>query len=219
MPRKRKRDAKSDDTYNARRRFIRRAMSALNKSKDTVGATSDRYRLIAQEYTLKAANLYERNANIKRKGDFDVLSREFNVNVKEFTLDRDMSEKEKEKRRTLVEESKQLVAPEHATKEERTAYRRDQEARAILNSPVGSRIYAGTVDIWATPKFENGELKMRKSQEDINASIMDYYGVSSMMDVIELLQSQLGDALFADHESVEKYDLVSLSITKGLMNA
>ena len=55
---------------------------------------------------------------------------------------------------------------------------------------------------------------MRRTREDINNAIMEHFGVSSMMDVIEMLEQKID--LYADPQSIERYDIVSLTIANSL---
>lgn len=215
MARQRNRQA-SDATYNARRRFIRAANRWLDKSYDTVGNERTRYREMARDAALKAAELYQRKADIKRKTDFGRLATEFNINLSEFVTGKDLTKREQQQRETLIKQSEQVTAtpPKGSTAQDRLELRREREAQAILSSPIGSRIYAGLVDVWAQPTIENGEIVQHRTADDINRAIMDYFGVNSMMDVIEILERQVD--LYADPESLERYDAVSLSIMKGL---
>ena len=206
--------ARSDASYNARRRFIRTADRYLNKARDAVGAEAARYRELARDAITKAASLYERKADIARSKKFTAAAKELGVDVKEFMRGKDETKREQQRIENLMEESKTLVQEKRLTREQRVEFRREQEARAILNSPIGSRIYAGLVDIWAQPTMRGGEIVNRKSTEDINQAIMDYYGVDSMMDVIDMLEKQID--LYADPESLERYDAVSLTIAQGL---
>lgn len=211
-------ERESDKLYNARRRFTRAAKRYMNKAKDSVGVTAQRYRDMARDAVEKAAELYERKANIQRSKDFTELANELGVNINEF-LTNEPTQRERQRRETLKKESKQVTSTlprTNMSKEEIRQYRREQEARAILNSPYGSRIYAGLVDIWAKPEFDavTGELVNHRSAADIDKLITEYYGVDSMMDVIEILEKQVD--LYGDPESMERYDIVSLTIVKGL---
>jgi hypothetical protein len=204
----------SDTAYNARRRFIRTASRYLNKSKDAVGAEAARYRVMARDTIKKAASLYERKADISRSKQFTSIAKDLGINVKEFMRRETETKREQQRVQNLISESRELVSDRPLTRAEQVDFRREQEARAILSSPIGSRIYAGLVDVWAQPTIENGELVSRKSTEDINRAIMDYYDVNNMMDVIEILEKQID--LYADPESLERYDAVSLTIAQGL---
>lgn len=200
----------SKAAYNARKRYTRAARRYLNKANDSVGVTQDRYRALAREQLEKAASTYTRRANINRSKEFTRLASELNVDVQEFMPSAEPTAAELQRLERTVEESTGSLAGRMGVEE-----RREAEAQAILNGPIGSRIYAGLVDVWSKPRFnEFGELVNTRTQENINQAIMDYFGVSSMMDVIEILEKQVD--LYADPKSVEKYDTVSLTIQAGL---
>ena len=214
-PRKRK---SSDENYNARRRYLRNAERYLSKADATIGAEASRYKALAREFTAKAAELYTRNADIERSGAFNKLSERLGINVSEFMQGREQTEREKRREETLIRESRETTLPDGGrgmTRADIIKFRREQEAQAILNSDVGARIYAGTVEIWTDEMPDaSGDITRRKSVEDINQAIMDYFGMSSMMDVIELLEEKTGISLFSNPESMEKYDLVTLAISR-----
>lgn len=210
---------KSDDSRNARRRFTRLAERMLKKARASTGRAAERYRSQARDAIENAARLYERKADIQRSKAFTAMADELGVSVDEFMTIGEQNKRQQEQRERLIKESEGVTTTvtdpdtgKRRRKSERE--RRDAEARAILNSPIGSRIYGGLVDVWAKPTFENGELVYRKGREEINRAIMDYFGADSMMDVIELLEKETN--LYADPESMEKYDAVTLAIMKYL---
>lgn len=209
-----RRQTQADQAYNARRRFLRKADSYLNKAKDTIGAESARYRELAKDMTAKAAQLYERKADITRSSRFNRLSKELGIQVNEFMRRQDETKRERQQVERLITESEIVAQPSGLSREELTDWRREQEANAILSSPIGSRIYAGLVDVWAKPTYRNGELVNERTTEDINQAIMDYFEVDNMLDVIEILEQKVD--LYADPESLERYDAVSLAIAMGL---
>lgn len=217
MPRNTK---QSDLTYNARKRFLRAAGRYLDKAADSVGATKARYMEMARDASIKAAELYTRKADINRSNLFQRVSREFGININEFVSKEPPTKREEQRRESLIGQSfeaRASVPTETGTFRPRTFEEtREQEARAILNGKIGSRIYAGLVDVWAVQTMEDGEVVHRRKQEDINRLIMEKFKVSSMMDVIEILQ-QANPDLFSDPESLERYDTVRLNI-QGLLN-
>lgn len=216
-----RRSPKADEIYNARKRFLRAADRYLDKAADTVGATKARYMEMARDASIKAAELYTRKADINRSSLFQRVSREFGININEFVSKEPPTKREEQRRENLIEksfEARAAVPTETGTFRPRTFEEtREQEARAILNGKIGSRIYAGLVDVWAVPTVEDGKLIHRRKQEDINRLIMEKFKVSSMMDVIEILQ-QANPDLFSDPESLERYDTVRLDIQGLLAN-
>lgn len=191
-------EKRGDSTYNARRRFVREAERFQKLANKSAGAERDRYTYLAKESLSKAAELYENRGKIKRSASFNRLANELGINLSDYEFNEKRTE-------TLKKQSERYVKLSS----------RERMARAILDSSVGSRIYGGLVDVWAQPTYKNGELVYRRSAEDIDQLIMQHYGVDSMMDVIELLEKE-GRDLYADPESLEKYDLLTLQIMQGL---
>lgn len=201
----------SDLNYNARRRYLRSAEKYLNKANETVGTEKERYKALARDFTSKAAELYERRADITRSKPFRDLSQKLGINLKEFMQSEKPTKREQQRIQDLRERSKDLViSGKGITKEVREKRMREMEAQAILSSEVGSRIYAGTVEIW-TEELDDGR---RKNVDDINAALMKHFGVSSLMDLIETIEQKTGISIFSNPESLERYDVVTLAISK-----
>lgn len=200
----------SAKAYNARKRYTRAARRYLNKAHDSVGVTRERYETLARENLEKAAMTYTRRANINRSKEFTRLASELNINVQEYMPGAEPTEREMQRLERVISESTESLAGRMSISE-----RREAEAQAILSGPVGSRIYAGLVDVWSKPQFDaSGQLINTRTQENINDAIMKHFGVSSMMDVIEILEKQVD--LYADPKSQERYDEISMQIQIGL---
>lgn len=78
----------------------------------------------------------------------------------------------------------------------------ERQTDILLSSNIGSRIYAGTVELWQDADV-NG-------RED---AIVKAFGVKSMLDVLKLLERELGDMLYADDTS-ENYNNAVLAIMR-----
>ena len=107
-------------------------------------------------------------------------------------------------------EAKQPISKRLKERSERSLYsrdeqvRREQEAKSIMSSEAGHRIYAGTIDVWQDSDYP--------SRED---ALMAHFGVDSLMDVIELFEEELGEDLYAEEKVQIKYDeLVGLIAEK-----
>lgn len=77
--------------------------------------------------------------------------------------------------------------------------RRDIEAREIMKTNAGKRVYAATTSIW-----EDSEYSTREQ------ALIEYFGVTDLMGVIELFEEKLGGALYEDMESRDAYEQVAL---------
>lgn len=67
--------------------------------------------------------------------------------------------------------------------------RRDIVARELMNTDVGAKIYGATVSIWQDSKYT-----------DRDKALMDFFGVSDLMGVIEAFERQFGEDLYSDDE-------------------
>lgn len=76
----------------------------------------------------------------------------------------------------------------------------ERQTDILLSSNIGSRIYAGTIELWqdADPN----------ERED---AILKAFGVKSMLDVLKILERELGERLYSD-DTRENYLSVVLAI-------
>ena len=172
----------SDETRNARRRFSREAERYMKDAQNAEGAMKRRYENLARENLSKALSTYSDKTPASK----------YSKDIKELmnTLG-DVKAHPRKSTKELIEESySQLRSSKNIDR-----VRRAREAEAILNSPVGSRIYGATVEIW-------------KDAPDINQALMDYFEVDDMMGVIEKFESEFGETLYEQPEQQEKYDEV-----------
>lgn len=97
---------------------------------------------------------------------------------------------------------KKLIAESYSTLEglkKDKAKRRDIEAREIMKTNAGKRIYAATTSIWEDSDYPTRE-----------QALIEYFGVDDLMGVIELFEEKLGGALYEDMESRDAYEQVAL---------
>lgn len=77
----------------------------------------------------------------------------------------------------------------------------ERQTDILLSSNIGSRIYAGTRELWIDEQDPN----MREER------ILEAFGVSSMLDVLKILEKRLGEILYSE-DTIENYDSVTLAI-------
>ena len=70
-----------------------------------------------------------------------------------------------------------------------TQKRRDIEAAEIMKTNVGAKIYGATVSIWQDSPYA-----------DRNKALIEHFGVSDLMGVIELFEREFGEDLYKDDE-------------------
>lgn len=187
--------SKSDDTYNARRRYARSAERYMNKAEQTTGATAGRYRQLARQQLEKALSTYE-------TGKQKVQGRIANVAAR-LGIEPTQRIRTEETRRELVQRSTSALESVDVLT------RGEVEARAILTSPeIGKRTLGGLVDVWRErlPKID-GKLQMG----NVYKVLFDYFNVSSYQELLQKIENIVGDSLYAMGDE-EIYDTVKLQL-------
>ncbi len=186
MARKRK---ASDDIYNARRRYRRKAQR-LEKQAQKAASPAERNRLRTQAASLyeQAESLYEDSTSKRTKAKG---MQELKTQLDPYIMERRTKKATGDKLKTLIEQSNLSL--------ESADVSRDDIAKSILNREnIGSRFYAGTKQIW-------------EGSDDINQAILDYYGKDDLLAVLEELE-EAGIDLYTPEEQSEVYTDVATSI-------
>lgn len=191
MARARKR---SDDVYNARRRFRRQAERYIKKANETAGVAKNRYESMARNALEKAIASYAGN---KPQGRIAQLAEKLNITQARVDIIRTNEIKTKESRANFIAESRSALFTSNKGKS------RDDMAKDILSDKnVASAFYGGLSDIWANTEA---------GRENPNKAITEYYGVESIMDVIEMLENA-GVDIYKPSENRDTYIDVALKI-------
>lgn len=175
---------RGDELYNARKRFTRQAERYAKKARSESGTLADKYRTLAKIELNNALNTYSSAPKSKKVVD---LMQELNVSREDYNPPSDV------RREYLTERSIKSLEDSRRTPEAR----REFEAKALLNSNIGKRIYGGLSSIW-------------RGADDINNAIMKHFGVDSMADVIDVIEAQIN--LFSDPDALERYDEIKAAI-------
>lgn len=185
----RKRQAQSDDTYNARRRFARAAERNLSKARESSGATAQRYRHLARQNFESALELYDLKNRRKPARILTQIADELGLD-----MERTRSEAGRSDRLELLDRSYNTLE----TNLTDVRFRREQEARALLNDDrIGSRILGGLVDVWreaATVIDENRMAYIDNSK--ILPTLFDYFKVDNLADMVSKLEDSIGSKLY-----------------------
>lgn len=189
-------DKPGDTLYNARRRFARSAERYLEKADNSTGVEAERYKALARGELRNALDTYE------KKPKSGLVKRLMN----RLDMDKSARTPSPEKRRELVFKSR--LSLESAKTPE---IRREREARSILNSKIGKRVYGGLVGVWRDSAGSGDGF----DRDAMDAAIMDYFNVDSMADVLDILETQVN--LYDMPESEERYDVVRLTIEQFTM--
>lgn len=191
MARARKR---SDDVYNARRRFRRQAERYIKKANETAGVAKSRYESMARNALEKAIASYAGN---KPQGKIAQLAEKLNITQARINIVRSDKAVTKEDRANFIIESRSALFKANKDKS------RDDMAKNILSDKnVASAFYGGLSDIWANTEV---------GRENPNQAITEYYNVESIMDVIEMLENA-GVDIYKPSENGDTYMDVALKI-------
>lgn len=191
MARARKR---SDDVYNARRRFRRQAERLLKKANETAGAAKNRYESMARNALEKAIASYAGN---KPQGRIAQLAEKLNITQARIDIIKTNETKTKEYRENFIVNSRSALFTSNKGKS------RDDMAKDILSDKnVASSFYGGLSDIWANTEA---------GRKNPNQAIIEYYNDESIMDVIEMLENA-GVDIYKPSENGDTYMDVALKI-------
>lgn len=197
-----------DDAYNARKRYTRAAQRYLDKAKTAVGETKERFKQLAKQNFDSAMSTYDPSTKQKFSKGIQNLADEFGIDLEgeRGSMVRKRTEAE---RKSIIERSfsrlERNIDPDIGPK-----VRREQEAKILLSdSSIGRRVMGGLVDIW-------GEFS--KDPEKLMQSLFDYFKTDNFADIIEQIEQKLGDQLYQDPDSEEKYDSIKLAIQRMVAN-
>ena len=178
----------SDDAYNARRRYYRQAQRYEKQAAQAATAIeAGRYKTLAARQTERALATYEDPTKARLSKPIQDLTSRLSV--------RKPLKKPSESRKADVIATSINANPDKMS----DADRRDYEARSIMGTEVGHRIYGAFADVW------------KDDPANRDQAIMDYLGASDMMEVIEIIEEQ-GIDIYADPESEQKYDEIRTAI-------
>lgn len=183
-----------DTARNARRRFVRQGKRYLQKADQAIGAAKSRYQALAQDALEQAVSLYgEGFDKAKAEKPIRELAQELGVDINTISPTQNKLE-------TISESFEALAKP---IQDSGSQSLRDREARALLRQGnIKNRFYAGLIDIWeGLPPAER------------DAAILEHFGASSLMDVIEELESANVD-IFSAPSSDEMYETGKLKVAR-----
>lgn len=210
-----------DDTYNARRRYVRAAERKLKQAMKETGAIAERLKFQARENLEKAMKTYDEKTTQQMSKQMRDLAEQLGVDIQ---TGREQLKKVGETRPDLIEKSRQKIIDEStnvlegafATPEER----RQAEARAIFrNETISSRILGGLVDVWrdeATVTDGLGRSKIDNSK--ILPALFSYFNVDNLADLLDKIQDIVGASLFTLGDSEEIYDTVKLLLQRATID-
>lgn len=202
-----------DDAYNARRRYQRSAERNLKKAEQSSGATAMRYRQLARDDLDKAMETYEQGTTQNFNKTITNLADQLGVDLQQQrrrmqSMKKGTADKLRESAISEEKSRTRLIA-----NIEDDEARRQAEARQIMNSKIGSRIFGGLVDVWNKPDLEiQGEHETDEGK--IYGALFDYFNVDNLADMLEKVEQIIGDKLYGDEDSDAMYEAVKVMLQK-----
>ena len=92
------------------------------------------------------------------------------------------------RQKKLVEESEQQLVSRRKGLDEKK--NREAEAKEIMKTVAGRRIYAATTDIWEDSEYSDRDIP-----------IIAFFGAQDMLEVIEIFEREFGQDLYKEPES------------------
>lgn len=211
-----KRRKTGDTATIARKRYYRSAERYLKQAEQASGATAERMRYLAERDLKAALNTYSKHTTQPFSKPIQALASKLGVNLAdERARIKGMSDKAAEKVRSAAIElgdspSFKRLQSRKVSRQER----REEEARAVFNSPIGKRILGGLVDIWrdvAIDESEDGETMRTLDRSKILPALYAHFKVDNMADLLTEVEAIAGQVLYAAGED-EIYDIVKLTL-------
>lgn len=208
-----------DTAYNARRRYYRAAERYLKNAASAVGATAARYRELARQKLNDALKTYDKGTTQPFSKPIQKIANVLGIDLtEERRKTQAQSKKVNEEIRNgaikLGEGSRSYQALEKARKSTASQTLREEEARAILNSPIGQRIIGGTVEIWEegarVPADNEKGYKIDKTK--ILPQLFDYFKVDNLADLLTEIEKIAGDLLYLHPDEEKLYETAKLTI-------
>lgn len=207
-----------DTAYNARRRYYRSAERYMKQAEATTGATAARYRELARQDLDYALRTYDKSTKqdfakpIKKlAGDLGIDLGEERRKIQERSDE--YQQKLREKAIDVSKSSRSARALVTQRAEIESAQLREDEARAVLNSPIGQRIIGGTVEIWqeaATVQVNETETKIDKAK--ILPELFKYFKVDSLAGLLEKVEEIVGDTLYKNPGQDALYEAAKIML-------
>lgn len=207
-----------DRATNARKRYYRAAERNLEKAKESTGATASRYRELARQNFEDALSTYDPTNTQRISKPMQRLADEFNVDIEQ-RRETQLKAIESDSRRYEAIENKQRLSIFRSqnvleTNLQDEEFRSEVEARIIMSSPIGSRIIGGLVDVWRDKATVNGKI----DKDKIIESIMKYFKVETLSELLKKIESKIGNKLYQDPENESIYDNIKLILQTKLVD-
>lgn len=205
-----------DIANNARKRYYRDAERYLRQAENSTGATAARYRSMAQKRLNEALNTYTKSTTQNFAKPIQNIANKLGVdlNVARDKIRSRSNKQEKQIRSRAIDETQSLYALRSSQDSETL---RQNEARAILNSPIGRRVIGGTVEVWqdkATVTMPDGSKQIDKSK--ILPALYERFEVDNLADLLNKIETMSGEDLYRSPDDEAFYESVKITIQTAI---
>ena len=206
-----------DTATNARKRYYRAAERYLKQAKNAIGATAARYRALAEIRLKEAISTYTKETTQRFSKPIQRIANELGVNLSEEreTIQQRTKAQEEQIRKHAIDQSSKATVK--GTKDSDSL--REREARAILNSPIGSRVIGGTVEIWEDQAKVVTDEGTKIDNKKILPALYDYFEVDNVADLLDKVEDIAQDSLYANPDNEAFYESAKVMIQTYIKNA
>ena len=206
-----------DDATNARKRYYRAAERYLKQAQQSIGATASRYRALAEIRLKDAISTYTKETTQRFAKPIQRIANALGVNLSEEreTIQQRTKAQEKQIRERAIDQS--IEASVKGTKDSESL--RQREARAILNSPIGSRVIGATVEIWEDQAKIVTDDGTKIDNKKILPALYDYFKVDNLADLLDTIEDIAQDSLYANPDNEAFYESAKVTIQTYIKNA
>lgn len=200
-----------DQATNARKRYYRAAERYLKQAENAVGAEAAKLRSLAELRLNDAVKTYSKGTTQQFSKSMQRIANQLGVDLNEKRREmQSMSAKQEAAiRGKAISEARSIEAKASAFEPETM---RQREARALLNSDIGSRIIGGTVSVWqdaATVETDEGS---KIDNTKIIPELYKFFKVDNLADLLDKIQDITGDILYQDMTSEHIYESAKIAI-------
>lgn len=204
----RKRRPTGDDATNARKRYAREANRYIRQADQASSpASRERFMTLAEQSTKKALSTYDEVVPVSK----------MRKELKEAVLrtGAEFEDLTDERRKAIRARSiKDEVSAQSKVK--RGEQKRENMAKGLLNTHVGSRIFGALSEIWQPAIYTGDDGKTHIDQKEMTKLIFDYLGVDNWMQAIERFEEVYGEELYSDPDNTFRYDEIVNSAVEKL---
>ena len=212
----------------ARKRFYRSAERYLKQAAKSTGATAARLKSLAKREFENALSTYSKKTKQKFSKPIQRIASALGINLEQKREElQNLSDTKAEQRRKraidLTGKSERSLVGTQTDSEQL----RQEEAKKIFGSSIGSRIIGGLVDVWldeATEyvedwdKYGNKYIKTVVNRPAMFKAMFEYFKVDNLADLLDAVEDIVGEILYSEGDEDTIYETVKLTLQTHILN-